>query len=253
VTVQSPPSAIWHDIECGGYTADLPLWRRLAARRPGPVLEIGAGTGRVALDLAARGHEVLALDRDPELLDELAERGRRLGDTVDRPLRLARTTADARDFELGLSFVLIVVPMQTVQLLDGPAGRLGFLDCAARHLKPGGRLAIALTEHFDPYDWNTSPPVELPAPEVREVSGIVYRSQPTAVRLQRDRVVLERRRERLSPDRSRRVQTHSLVLDLLDPAVLEAEGTGVGLRPARRVDIPRTPDHVGSVVVQLDA
>ena len=44
----------WHDVECGGYDADLPLWRELAARRGGPVLDVGAGTGRVALDLARR-------------------------------------------------------------------------------------------------------------------------------------------------------------------------------------------------------
>ena len=53
---------IWHDLECGGYRADLPLWRELAEHEGSPVLDVGAGTGRVALDLARRGHEVV-LDR----------------------------------------------------------------------------------------------------------------------------------------------------------------------------------------------
>ena len=45
-------SVIWHDIECGGYTEDLRLWLMLAAQHRGPVLDIGAGTGRVTLELA---------------------------------------------------------------------------------------------------------------------------------------------------------------------------------------------------------
>ena len=62
---------IWHDVECGGYGADLPLWRRMAREAGGPVLDLGAGTGRVALDLARHGHDVTALDADADLLDEL--------------------------------------------------------------------------------------------------------------------------------------------------------------------------------------
>ena len=57
------PVVAWHDTECGSYDADLPLWRELAGA--GPVLDVGAGTGRVALDLAARGASVTALDVEP--------------------------------------------------------------------------------------------------------------------------------------------------------------------------------------------
>ena len=65
-------------MECGRYVADLALWQELAARERGPVLDVGAGTGRVALDLARAGHAVTALDREPELLAALA-RARRGG------------------------------------------------------------------------------------------------------------------------------------------------------------------------------
>ena len=66
---------IWHDVEHGSYDADLPLWRQLADATGGPVLDLGAGTGRVSVDLAAQGHDVVALDSDPELLAELVRAG----------------------------------------------------------------------------------------------------------------------------------------------------------------------------------
>jgi predicted RNA methylase len=69
-------TVIWHDVECGSYAEDLPLWRSLAAEYGDPVLDVGAGTGRVALDLATAGYRVTALDRDPDLIEEL---NRRLG------------------------------------------------------------------------------------------------------------------------------------------------------------------------------
>jgi ubiquinone/menaquinone biosynthesis C-methylase UbiE len=109
---------MWHDVECGGYTADLALWRELADATPDGVLDVGAGTGRVALHLARAGHAVTALDIDAELLAVLAERARAA------ELRIATVTADAAGFDLGeRRFGLIAVPMQTLQLLPDPAAR----------------------------------------------------------------------------------------------------------------------------------
>jgi SAM-dependent methyltransferase len=253
VNSRTSAAVIWHDIECGGYTVDLPLWRRLANRQPGDVLEIGAGTGRVALDLAARGHRVVALDRERDLLDELNRRAALLERQRSRPIQIETVQADARSFGLGRDFALIAVPMQTIQLLGGADGLSEFLSCAAGHLRPGGRLAMALTEHFDLYDSAGAGRGGLPLPDVREVSGTVYRSQPTAVRLEAETVVLERRRERLRPDRSRLVESDCLTLDLVSPARLEEAGQRMGLRASGWVDIPPTRDHVGSVLVMLDA
>jgi precorrin-6B methylase 2 len=67
-------TVVWHDVECGSYVEDLPLWRSLAAEYGDPVLDVGAGTGRVTLDLARAGYRVTALDRDPELLAALERR-----------------------------------------------------------------------------------------------------------------------------------------------------------------------------------
>src|SRR6185436_807784 len=109
---------VWHDVECGRYEADLPLWRELAEAAGGLVLDVGAGTGRVALDLARHGFAVTALDREPDLLAALGARAAAAG------LRVETVTADAQDFALGRRFALIAVPMQTVQLLPDRAALL---------------------------------------------------------------------------------------------------------------------------------
>jgi SAM-dependent methyltransferase len=104
-------NAIWHDVECGAYAADLPLWEELAERSGGPVLELGCGTGRVALHLARRGHEVVGLDRDAELLAVLAARG--IG------LPVSALEADARSFKLESPAALVLAPTHLLQLLAG--------------------------------------------------------------------------------------------------------------------------------------
>jgi SAM-dependent methyltransferase len=239
-------ATVWHDLECGRYTADLPYWRRLAKAYGGPVLDVGAGAGRVAIDLARQGHDVTALDHDPELLNALASRAKRAR------VRVKTVLADARDFRLGQTFPLIVIPMQTIQLL-GAEGRARLLRRAAAHLAAGGRLAAAITEHFDLYDAGGGQTGLLPDADVLETGGTVYVSQPTAVTQTADGFILERRREALAEGAQLTVEVHHDRLDSLNASQLEQEGIEAGLRPAGRTEIAATSDHVGSVVVMLDA
>jgi ubiquinone/menaquinone biosynthesis C-methylase UbiE len=134
---------MWHDVECGRYDADLPLWLELAGQAKEGVLDVGAGTGRVALRLAAAGHDVTALDLDPGLLQILTERARTAG------VRVATITADAVDFTVPHPVGLVAVPMQTIQLLPE---RSGFFASARRALAPGGRVAVAIATDLEPYD-----------------------------------------------------------------------------------------------------
>jgi SAM-dependent methyltransferase len=230
----------WHDVECGGYAADLPLWLELARAAGGPVLDVGAGTGRVALVLAAHGADVTALDLDAELLAELEARAAAAG------LRVETVVADATGFDLGgRAFALIAVPMQTIQLLPE---RDGFFASARRALAPGGLVALALAEAAEPFEPSAA---EMPAPDVGEWHGLQLVSQPLAIRLRPGVMRIERMREAIEPDGTRTAAGDAIELALVTREQLAAEAAAHGLRPEPSVHIPPTDDHVGSEVVML--
>jgi SAM-dependent methyltransferase len=231
-------AVIWHDLECGGYLEDLELWRELAG--DGPVLDLGCGTGRVALDLAEQGVPVVGLDIDAVLLEELRRRAGEL------PVETVR--ADVRDFHLGRRFPVVLAPMQTVQLLGGPAGRADLLRCAKAHLEPGGIFAIAVAEDIETFD-----EVEeaLPLPDVREDGGTVYFSQPVSIKDEGDRFEIQFVREVIDPHGGRTSGRSVIHLDQLDARQLEAEAAGFTVLERRTV--PATEAYVGSTVVMLRA
>jgi SAM-dependent methyltransferase len=239
----SATAVLWHDLECGRYAADLPLWRELAGEHGAPVLDVGAGTGRVALDLARAGHAVLALDCDAELLAALRERAAAARLPVETAL------ADARSFSLdGRRFRLILAPMQTIQLLGGPEGRVAFLRRAAAHLAPGGLLACALADALEGFDAEHTEP---PLPHVLERDGWIYASQPVAVRPDDDGTTIERIRQTVAPDGARTAEGDAVRLDRLHAEGLEAEALAAGLKLAGRRFVEMTDEHVGSEVVLL--
>ncbi len=242
---------IWHDIECGRYTQDLPLWRELAAQyvtAGGALLDVGAGAGRVSLELADDGHDVVALDRDDELLAELRHRAER------RALTVETVCADAREFDIpGRRFSLVIVPMQTIQLLGGAAGRRSFLESARAHMLDRGALAVALAmeDDFEEFEWRDGDLA--PLPDVAEQGEHSYFSQPTAVRRVAGAFVLERRREHVDGTGSRSVSADAVTLDIVSVEGLQAAGREAGLRPVTVLDIPPTADHIGARVVVLGA
>ncbi|MCW2986511.1 MAG: methyltransferase protein [Conexibacter sp.] len=236
-------SVVWHDVECGGYAEDLALWRELAAAADGPVLDVGAGTGRVALDLAARGFTVVALDSDAELLAALGERAAAAGLTVDT------VVGDARALSLGdRRFGLIAVPMQTLQLLGGADGRAEFLRAARAHLEPGGVVAAALADALESFEGEID---GLPDPDVATIDGITYTSLPLAVVDEGDHAAIHRLRQTSGDGATPREEHDVIRLARVGPAELagEAEAHGLVAETARR--IPATDVYVGSTVVIL--
>ena len=230
----------WHDLECGGYDVDDALWRDLAAEARGPILDVGAGTGRVSLALARAGADVTALDVEEPLLAELARRARAEG------LRIPILLADARELAVSTRFAAIIVPMQTIQLLGGPEGRRRFLGAVRAHRRPGGLFAAALADALEGYDAGVAEP---PLPDMRDFDGTVYSSRPVAVLPVATGMMIERVREVVTPAGERTVTEDRIVLDAVTAEGLYAECAAAGLHAEPERCVPATEEYVGSAVV----
>jgi SAM-dependent methyltransferase len=257
--VVNSTEVVWHNLECGAYSADLPLWRELSERHDYPILDVGAGSGRVALDLTRVGHRVIALDLDPNLLGALRESA--------ADMEVETVCADARSFELGRRDCgLCLAPMQTVQLLGDSAGRVAFLRRARAHLRPGGLLACAIVTTLEPFDCADGDIG--PTPETARVNGALYVSRATRVSVTGRRFAIERERRIVSSGERGQgdepggrhfsgveptVERNIIELDRVSVSRLEREAIAVGLRPEAAREIPPTDDHVGSTVVMLRA
>ena len=250
--MSAPPAAsaaeravIWHDVECGSYEADLPLWRELAAERGGPVLDLGCGTGRVALDLARAGQEVVGIDLEPALVAELERRA------SDRGLPVRACLGDMTSVELRPEHPLVLATMQVIHLLAGPAERARALAVIRSALAPGGLAAIAIVEGdpTHPGDEDGPPPL----PDVAEHGEWIYASLPLATEVTSATIVVRRLRQAVSPSGDLDEEQDELRLAVLTAASLEAEAADCGLRPAGRRTVEATDHHIGSTVVLLEA
>jgi SAM-dependent methyltransferase len=84
-----------YDLDLVEDPGDLNLYLALAARTNGPVLELGVGTGRLAIPLAAAGHRVVGVDRDRAMLDRARAAAAREGEAgAEREAALARLSRD---------------------------------------------------------------------------------------------------------------------------------------------------------------
>jgi SAM-dependent methyltransferase len=239
--MSAPPAdaeVVWHDLECGGYAADLALWEELADAVGGEVLDLGCGSGRVALHLARRGHPVVGVDREEAFLAAL--RGRGAG------LAVETLHADVRDFELGRRVPLALAPMQTLQLLDGAADRAACLSRVADRLEPGGRFAASILEQMPPPDG--SPP---PLPDACEVDGWVFSSLAVEVAVGPGEIFIRRLRQTVSPDGALSEEPDEVRIATFPAAQLEEEAGAAGLAPVERREIRPTDIHVGATVVVL--
>ena len=235
-------AALWHDLECGAYGEDLPLWRALAGEAGGAVLDVGAGTGRVSLALAAGGTAVVALDSDAALLQALEHRA--------GGLPVETVVADAREFALGRRFSLVLVPMQTLQLLGGPRGRAAFLRCALEHLEPGGLVAAALADALDCFDEEHDMP---PPADACEIVDVRYASRLIAVEAEGGRAALHRRREIVGPGDRHEAEDVVVRLDRVSADEVAAEGRAAGFLAEPPRFVPQTEQYLGSTVVILRA
>ena len=109
----------------------------LAGRHPGGgALELGVGTGRIALPLAARTGPVTGVDLSPEMLASLRAA------VAHRRLPVTAVQADIRDYDDGRRYGLVYCVCGTLSMVLGVADQQRVLDTCARALAPGGVVVI---------------------------------------------------------------------------------------------------------------
>jgi precorrin-6B methylase 2 len=238
-------AAIWQQVEFGSYAADLPLWRELAEGAKGPVLELGAGSGRVAAHLVEHGHEVIALERDSDLIAELERSAARLSGSVTA-VRADLTSPS--ELELPAPPTLVIAPLHVVQVLDS-SGRPALLRRLRELIAPGGQMALTVVDETTLLSAGAAATQILP--DMREVDGWVYSSEPLWVQVGEDALTVRRIRERVSPEGAMQRSIHDEVLNRLSPERLEIEAEEVGFRPAGRRQISSGRNEADSRVVLL--
>ena len=132
-------------VEDGPFAGDIDFYRDCARRFGKSVLELGAGTGRVAIPLAEDGCTVTGLDLAPAMLDLAAQRIATLPAAVAARIDLVR--GDMAAFDLGRTYDWIVIAARAFQHLIEPVQQRAALRAMHRHLKAGGHLVMHL---FDP-------------------------------------------------------------------------------------------------------
>jgi len=128
----------------GLLAGDVEFYLDHAQRFGTPILELGAGTGRVLVPLAAAGHDIVGLDRSPQMF-AVAEAKLAQNPAAAAHARLVE--GDMTEFDLRQRFAQVIVPARAFQHLIAPAQQRAALRCIRRHLAPGGHLILDL---FDP-------------------------------------------------------------------------------------------------------
>ena len=131
---------VYDQVYAAGSAKAVAFYRDTACSTPGPVLELGCGTGRILREIARAGLEVVGVDISASML--AASRAMRSQPDGVVASRIRLIQADMRDFELGMRFGLVIIPFHTFQHMITVWDQVACLDRVRRHLTSDGLLAF---------------------------------------------------------------------------------------------------------------
>lgn len=123
-----------------GRTQDVAFYCKAVREYGDPVLELGCGTGRIALALVEAGERVTGLDISERMLERAVRKRASL--RVEARERLHLIQGDMTQFDLGEKFRLIIIPFRPFQHLLEVKQQIACMECARKHLAPSGRLVL---------------------------------------------------------------------------------------------------------------
>jgi SAM-dependent methyltransferase len=130
-----------YDVDVQHDPGDVDLYTALAARTGGPILELGVGTGRIAVPLAEAGYSVTGVDLDPAMLRRARERAARAGRMAQRNLTLIEGDARALPKDIG-TFRLAFVALNSLLVFGTREDQRRTLRVMADVLEPGGLAVV---------------------------------------------------------------------------------------------------------------
>ena len=131
-----------YDRWCESVDEDVPFYREHCQGADGPIVELGCGSGRIAVPLALDGHEVVGLDGSPQMLEQCRTRARAAG-VEDR---ITLVLGDLRDPPPLGPAARVIVPFRPYLHLSGDDERVRALRAAAGLLADSGSLAFDVFE-----------------------------------------------------------------------------------------------------------
>ncbi|HTC86517.1 MAG TPA: class I SAM-dependent methyltransferase [Candidatus Acidoferrum sp.] len=131
-----------YDLDLTEDPGDLDLYHAFARRTGGPILELGVGSGRIAVPLAAAGHDVTGIDIEPAMLARARKRAMAAGDATAGRLRLLG--GDAREIRLPDAgrYRLAFVALNSILIMGDRVAQAAVVKTLADHLTPGGLAVV---------------------------------------------------------------------------------------------------------------
>lgn len=135
--------AEWYDVEHDPLTEDVEAYASLIAEHAGDsarVIEIGAGSGRVAAALAVAGHSVTAVEPSAPMRERLTRRLAQLPERAARRVAVVAGDAELPGVAASARFDVALLGQNVLAHLPAPARRLAALRALRGHLRPGAHL-----------------------------------------------------------------------------------------------------------------
>jgi SAM-dependent methyltransferase len=138
---QATALARLYDVDMIDDPGDVDLYLALAARAGSAVLELGVGTGRLAVAIAAAGHDVTGVDNDPQMLARARRRAERVGPAAVE--RLTLHEADIRGLQLvRRDFGMAFIGLNSLLLLASRDAQREAVRTMAEHVGAGGLAVV---------------------------------------------------------------------------------------------------------------